>query len=267
MDFRIDVFSWIPQPDVPNPMYSLPGGVGRWGPGACGPRFGGDDFIKPAATPTGFTGSFRAKQSFAFRAASLGAAPVTTLNTGTVPGTTTVLTATRATGGKVCHSLTATVKASSASVAWVASDNWYEVKMNGAAQDPVPAAVASSVASAGVGAAVSLATPNLEWNLVLRFQRGSTLGIISRARYAMSSALRIDVASSNFPIPTSFGSGGNLFHGLATVRRFPSYVVYVTISMLGGASTTIPVYFADASGRALAEIAIGQTDPFRQLAF
>jgi hypothetical protein len=265
MDFQIDVFAWIPQPDVPNPLHSLPGGTGRWGPGACGPCFGGDNFVKPAATAASFSGTYRAKQSFGFRVGSLGGAPTTTVNTGTIPGTTTVLTGTRAAGGRVCHSLTATVKASSASVAWVPSESWYEVGMRGAAQDPIPAAMAAGVAGPRAGAVASAATPNLEWDLVLRFQRGSALGLATRARYSISSGLKIDVSATHFPTPASFGSGGNLFHGLATVRRFPSYVVYVTIST--GTSTTIPVFFAEASGRNLAEIAIGQTDPFRHLAF
>lgn len=262
MDFRIDVFAWIPQPDVPNPLHSLPGGTGRWGPGACGPRFGGDNFITPPATHTAYSGTFRAKQSFGFQAASFGDPPVITVNTGTVPGTTTVLTAPRASGGTVCHSLTATVKASRASVTWNASDEWYEVRLNGAAQDPVPSAVATAGVGSATGSAASALTPNLEWDLKLRFQHGSSLGFTTRTRYAVSGGFKIDVSGAAFPSPASFGATGNLFHGLATVRRFPSYVVYVTI-----AGVTIPAFFADASGRNLAEIAIGQTDPFRQLAF
>ncbi len=266
MDFRIDVFAWIPQPDVPNPLHSLPGGAGRWGPGACGPRFGGDNFTKPPATASAWRGTFRARQSFAFSAASFGTAPSVTLNTGVTPGTTTVLTNTRAAGGTICHSLTATVKASSASVSWVAGNSWYEAKLKGAAQDPVPAAVATGVAGGTAGGVASALTPNLEWDLALRFQSGSSLGFATRARYAVSSGLSMDVSAANFPTPTSFGGSGNLFHGLATVRRFPSYAVYVTVGS-GAAGTTIPVYFADASGRNLLEIGIGQTDVIRQIGF
>lgn len=266
MDFRIDVFAWIPQPDVPNPIFSLPGGTGRWGPGACGPRFGGDNFTRPPATASAWRGTFRARQSFAFSTPSFGAAPSVTLSTGVTPGTTTVLTNTRAAGGTICHALTATVKSSSASVNWVASDKWYEAKLKGAAQDPVPAAVATGVAGGAAGTAASALTPNLEWDLALRFQSGASLGMMTRARYAVSSGLSMDVSATTFPAPTSFGSGGNLMHGLATVRRFPSYVVYVTIGT-GGAAVSIPVYFADASSRNLLEIGIGQTDVIRQLGF
>jgi hypothetical protein len=266
MDFRVDVFAWIPMPDVPNPLFSLPGGAGRWGPGACGSRFGGDNFVKPPAAASAWRGTFRAKQSFAFSAASFGATPAVTLNTGVTPGTTTVLTNTRAAGGTICHSMTATVKTSSASVSWVGGNNWYEAKLKGAAQDPVPAAVAAGVAGGAAGTAASALTPNLEWDLALRFQSGSSLGLATRARYAVSSGLSMDVSATSFPTPTSFGSGGNLFHGLATVRQFPSYAVYVTVGT-GAAATTIPVYYADASSRNLLQIAIGQTDVIRQLAF
>ncbi|HJQ60392.1 MAG TPA: hypothetical protein VJ890_26035 [Vineibacter sp.] len=266
MDFRIDVFAWIPQADVPNPLHSLPGGTATWGPGACGPRFGGDNFTKPPASHSAWSGTYRARQSFAFSAASFGAVPAVTHNPGVTPGLTTVLTGTRAAGGTICHSLTATVKTSSASVSWVASDNWYEAKVKGAAQDPVPAAVAKGVAGGTAGAAVSGLTPNLEWDLTLRFQSGGTLGLATRARYAISAGLNMDVSATSFPTPTSFGATGNLFHGLATVRRFPSYVVYVSIGS-GAAATTIPVYFANATSRNLGEIVIGQTDPIRQLAF
>jgi hypothetical protein len=262
MDFRIDVFAWIPQPDVPNPLHSLPGGTGRWGPGACGPRFGGDNFVRPSATPAAWPGTYRATQSFAFSAAAFGVAPAVTHNPGVTPGLTTVLTAPRASGGTMCHSLLATVKASSASVKWDTGSKWYEAKLKGAAQDPVPASVARSVAGAPAGYVASSATPNLEWDVTLRFQAGSAIGLATRARYGFSSGLNMDVAATTFPAPTNFGGTANLLHGLATVRRFPSYVVYVTIG-----AVTIPVYFADASRRNLGEIVVGQTDPIRQLTF
>lgn len=262
MDFRIDVYAWIPQPDVPNPLYSLPGGAGTWGPGASGPRFGGDNFTVPPAKPSAWAHTYRARQSFAFSAASFGDAPKITTNTGVMPGTTTVLTAPRSSGGTVCYSITATVKASSASVTWSAGDDWYEAKLKGKAQDPVPAAVAGAVVGPTAAAAASAATPVLAWDLVLRFQRGTSLGFTTKARYTAHSAKPIDVSASIFPKPANFGGTGNLFHGLCTVRRFPSYVVYVTT---GG--VTIPVYFADASGRNLGEIVLDWTDPFRQLTF
>ncbi len=267
MEFAIEIFSWIPQPDVPNPIYSLPGGVGTWGPGACGPRFGGDDMIRPPATNWLWTSTRRASQSFAFKAASFGAPPHITFNAGVFPGTTTVLTAPRAAGGTICHSVRATVKSSAASVSWVASDGWYEVKLKGSAQDPVPAAVASGIAGPAAGAAASAATPVLAWDLLLRFQSGTSLGLLTRARYAAHSAVPMDVSATRFPAPANFGGTSNLFHGLCTVRRFPSYVVYVGIKNGTAPAVTIPVYFADASGRNLAEIVVGWTDPFRQLTF
>ena len=267
MLFQVNVFAWIPLAEVPNPLASLPGGTATWGPGACGPHFGGDNFVKPAATASGWTGTFRAKQAFAFRVNSFGDSPMTTLNTGCLPGITTVLTAPRAAGGTVCHSLTATVKTSSAAVKWSGGDDWYEVKMHGEAQDPVPAAVAAKVGGTAGATAASALTPNLEWNLTMRFQRGSSLGLLTRAAYATHSALSMDVAASRFPTPTSFGGSSNLVHGTVLVRRFPSYVVYTTIDGGTGTPVCIPHYFADASGRNLATIAIGQTDLLRQLSW
>ncbi len=260
MDFRVDVFAWIPQPDVPNPLFSVPGGA--LGPGACGPRFGGDDFVTPPASASAWTGTFRAKQSFAFSASSFGAAPSVTVNTGVIPGTTTVLTNTRAAGGTVCHSMTAMVKKSSASVEWVPGDSWYQVTLVGAAQDPVPAAAASGLLGGLAGSAASAATPNLAWMLALRFQSGHALGIATRALYATISPMNLDVSGRTFPAPASFGSGGNLLHGTAVVTRYPSFVAYVTIGL-----TTIPVLFADASSRNLAEIVVSQSCLIRQLAF
>jgi hypothetical protein len=70
---------------------------------------------------------------------------------------------------------------------------------------------------------------------------------------------------ATFPCRPLLAGAANLVHGLITVRRFPSYVVYVTIDRGTGAAVTIPIYFADASGRSLLEIAVGQTDTLRQL--
>jgi hypothetical protein len=53
----------------------------------------------------------------------------------------------------------------------MAGDDWYEVKMHGAAQDPVPAAVGGLVGGSPGAAAASALTPNLEWDLKIRFQR------------------------------------------------------------------------------------------------
>ena len=51
------------------------------------------------------------------------------------------------------------------------------------------------------------------------------------------------------------------------VRRFPSYIVYVSVDAGSGRTVTILHYFAEASGRNLGEIVIGQTDTLRQLTF
>jgi hypothetical protein len=264
LKFRFDVYAWIPQPEVPNPISSLPGGIARWGPGACGPYFGGDNFILPPATHVGWPPrTYRARQAFEFQDFSFGYRPVVTINTGVTPGTTTVLTATRTAGGTVCSSLTATVKTSSASMVWSAADGWYEVKMHGAAQDPVPAAVGGRVAG-GVGSTTASAlTPNLEWELKLRIQSGLTIPTTTKMRYGISSGLNLDAGASTFPGVTTFGGTANLMHGLITVRRFPSYIVYGTVDIGKGGPRTVPIYFADASKRGLLEIAIGQTDTLR----
>jgi hypothetical protein len=262
--FTIDVFAWIPQPDVPNPIHSLPGGTVRWGPGACGPRFGGDNFVRPPATPLAWTAlTFRAKQTLAFQVPSFGSPPAVTINTGVTPGMTTVLTAPRGAGGTVCHSLRALVRHSSASVTWEASDHWYRIRMRGEAEDPVPSAVGSKVAG-GVGAGTAIAlTPNLGWDLDLRLQTGSTIPLATRARYGASSKLSMDEAAVSFP-GVGFPGASNLAHGLITLRRFPSYVVYLTVSD-SGRSATVPHYFANANARSLAGIVVGQTDVLRPL--
>ena len=264
--FTLEVFAWIPQAEVPNPISLLPGGVGRWGPGACGPCFGGDDFTVPPASPAGWAGrTFRARQSFAFRVPRFGDPPLVGASSGVVAGTTTVLTARRSAGGRVCHALTALVRKSAASVAWKPSDGWYEARLQGAAEDPVPVAVgARTLGAVGAGVAGAL-TPQLEWDLVLRFQRGSALPLMTRARYGASRLLSLDIAAAVFPAPIGLGGTAGLVHGLITVRRFPSYVVYVTVDHGSGAAATVPIYFADASHRALGEIVVGQTDVLRML--
>jgi len=88
--------------------------------------------------------------------------------------------------------------------------------------------------------------------------------MLRRLRYVVSKALSIDEVATAFPSPTSFGGLSNSVHGLMTVRRYPSYVAYVTIDS-GTGSTTLPLYYANANSRGLAEICIGQTDALRQL--
>ncbi len=160
--------------------------------------------------------------------------------------------------------MTATVKKSTASVAFSASDDWYEAQLQGAAQDPVPAAAAGVIGGSAAGTVGSALTPNLEWDAIVRFQRGAAIPAMTRARYAIHSILSLDEAAKRYPAPASFGAGGNIVHGLVTVRRFPSYVLYGTVDS-GTGPKTIPIYFAEASGRALGAIAIGQTDVLRAL--
>lgn len=272
---RCDVYTWIPLPEVVNPIHALPGGPSAWGPGACGPFFGGDNFKIPPTGPA-FPGTFRAMQTYSFQVAKFGDAPIVGLNTGCVPGITTVLTAKRSAGGVTCHSVKATVKASSASVKYDKSDGWYRVQMHGSAQDPVPAGVGGKVLGGvaiggvglgGVGKALgSAGTPVLEWELDLRIQDKPGLPRLTTLRYATSSKLNMDVAATTFS-GSLFGTGvGGLIHGLITLRRFPSLVVYVTLDV-GSGPKTVPLYFADASGRSLAAIAVGQTDVLRQMAW
>jgi hypothetical protein len=109
--------------------------------------------------------------------------PIITSNPGVTPGLTRVLTAPRSAGGTVCHSLTPTVTKSAASVEWKASDRWYEVKLNGAVHDPVPASVLTHLFHSPGGGAISHAlTPDLEWALTIRFQLSSGLPVATRAR-------------------------------------------------------------------------------------
>src|SRR5262245_39296307 len=197
MAFRIDVFAWIPQPDVDNPMYGkaapppppsvpppypVPNPVPGFGfspappptnplthPGACGPRFGGDNFQRPPADPSAWKDTFRAKQSFKFRVGAFGDQPMIVLNTGVVPGTTTVLTDTRENNGSICYSLTAIVKTSVASVTWLALVNQYRVVLKAEVQDPVPSTMVSDLLGGLLGGLASALTPNLEWDLDLRF--------------------------------------------------------------------------------------------------
>jgi hypothetical protein len=77
----------------------LPGGVSRWGQGACRPRFSGDSFVTPPARYI-WSKTYRAMQ-IGFQAKDIGAPPLITVNTGVKPGLTTVLTATRAAGARL----------------------------------------------------------------------------------------------------------------------------------------------------------------------
>jgi hypothetical protein len=263
LSLRIDIYSWISQPDVPNPIADLPGGVARWGRGACGPRFGGDNFVTPPANYL-WKDTYRAKQSFAFRVSDWGMPATVIYNPGVAPGLTTVLTAPRSAGGKVCHELTPTITKSFANVSWQKADGWYQVRLRGAAHDPVPAeALAKLVGSTGTSIGNAL-TPDLEWDLDLRIQASATLPLGTRARYAISSPLSLDASSQVFPRARTSGAA-NLLHGLITVRRYPSYVVYASTGLGAYPIKTVPIYFANADKRNIAEIIVGQTDVIPQL--
>jgi hypothetical protein len=105
--------------------------------------------------------------------------------------------------------------------------------MHGAAHDPVPSTAAAEALGSFGRAAGSAVTPDLEWNLTIRFQRGLIIPNLLRARYTFSSAMNLDVSTSTFP-PTQFNSSENLVHGVIMVRRFPSYVVYATLDSGNG---------------------------------
>ena len=268
LTFRVDVFAWIPQADVPNPIHALPGGVSRWGAGACGPRFGGDGFVVPPTTYAGWsTFSYRARQTLSFKIASFGGRPDIVVDTGVVPGLTTVLTSSRSSGGRVCTSLTPKVTKSQSSVEWAATDEWYEMRLQGAAHDPIPEA-ALGFFSGSLGSTVGSAlTPDLSWDLTIRIQQTAQLkSRLTKLRYGVADLMNLDV-SETLPSPKNFGATSNLIHGVASVRRFPSYIVYVTVSGEGRALISLPVYFADASGRGLGEIVLGQSDAIRQLSW
>jgi len=266
LTFRADVFSWIPQADVPNPIHALPGGTVRWGAGACGPRFGGDNFVTPPASFAGWGGlTYRAMQTLAIKVSSFGSAPDLTLDTGVVPGLTTVLTAPRSSGGKVCTSLTPTVTKSYSDVSWNQSEHWYELRMHGSAHDPIPEqALNHLVGGAGLEVGSAL-TPDLEWNITLRVQTERDVkSRLVRLRYGIAGLMNLD-ESGTLSAPQNFGGTSNLIHGIAYVRRFPSYVLYVTVGSDAKRAASLPVYFSDAKSRSLAEIVVGQSDAIRQV--
>jgi len=265
--FRVDVYAWIPQADVPNPIAALPGGVARWGSGACGPRFGGDGFTGPANSAAGWKGkTFRAMQTLAFQVSSFGDPPNAFIDTGVVPGLTTVLTKPRSEGGTVCTSLTPTVARSESGVSWDSSQRWYEMNLHGSAHDPIPEAALKFFAGKAGEQVGKLFTPDLEWRLKIRIQVGTEESRLTRLRYGVADLLNLDV-SDRIAAPQNLGGTRNLVHGLAYVRRFPSYVVYMSISRDGIAPQSLPIYFSDASKRNLAEIVIGQEDAIRKIAW
>ena len=269
---RADIYAWLPQPDVPNPLFeaarlseALRTALGK---NVCGSRFGGDNFTYPPKAPTGWGGlTFRATQSVEFAFDSFGAAAVVSDDPGVKTGLTTVLTKERALGGTVCHSMRATVMRSPAATAeWSAGNQWYELKFSGAAQDPVPADAARSMVGNRAASVAAVMVPNLSWDVCLRFQQGSELPLTTRARYAFSSPLSLDCSAqtTGAAVPSS-----NLAHGTITVTQFPSYVLYLTTADAAGIPAVQMAYFADASTRwaALGRILVAQTDVLRPLSW
>lgn len=271
MRFEIDVISWIPMPEVPNPIFLLPGGTTRWGSGACGSHFGGDNFAMPPSTAVALIGTaaytFRARQNVTFDAKPWGT--VSGLRTsGVIPGITTVLTGARVDGGRVCHNMTATVLRSAATVSFDASSEWYEIVMQGKAQDPIPTAVGRHVAGPTGATGGTILTPALEWDLTMRLSTGSMLGFWTTQRYRADAPLGFDDSASLPGVSATLGGGTtHLLHGIISVRRFPSYVVYVTLTSATGTRSTEIVFFADASHRGLVEIVLPWDSQLRRITF
>jgi hypothetical protein len=204
-------------------------------------------------------------QTLSFNVSSFGQRPNVAVNTGVVPGLTTVLTGPRSAGGKICKALTPNVTRSFSEVSWNESEQWYELRLHGSAHDPIPEAALKHI-TGSIGASVGSAlTPDLEWDMTIRLQRGREIDSgITRLRYGIAGLGTLD-RSGTLAVPQSFGGTDNLIHGLAYVRRFPSYVAYMSVSGTARPMISLPVYFSDARVRNLGEILIGQTDPIRQL--
>jgi len=271
--FAIDLVGWIPQPEVDNPLHQLPGAVQSLLPsGVCDPFFGGDNFTTPWSVPIGMSPpvrTFRAKQHLDFTFPIWGDTP-TVGTSKTTPGITTCLSDTRAKGGKVTFSLTATAKKSSASVTFSKSDNWYEVKMSGTVLDPVPTAAATALTaripglsslpgiSTAINAAVKqitdMATPSLTWDFTLRIQQGTTIDKITEASYLLFTGA--ETSSTLSFAKTAVGSGSsNLVHGRMTFSMWPSAVIYLTYTPAGGTAESQPILFSDGSTRPKPETA------------
>jgi hypothetical protein len=164
--------------------------------------------------------------------------------------------------------MTATVLRSAAIASFDASSGWYQITMQGKAQDPIPAAVGRHVAGPTGGTGGSILTPALEWDLTLRLSAGSTLGFWTTQRYKADAPFGFDDSASCPGVSGTLGGGTtHLLHGLITVRRFPSYVVYVTLTSAKGTRSTEIVFFADAASRGLAEITLPWDSQLRRITF
>jgi hypothetical protein len=139
------------------------------------------------------------------------------------------------------------------------------MRLHGAAHDPIPEAALQNFAGA-VGSNIGSGfTPDLEWDLTIRVQQEHEIkSSLAKLRYSVADLMNLD-SSEKLPARQNFGGTSNLIHGVAYVRRFPSYAVYVTVSGEERMLVSIPVYFADASKRNLGQIVIGQSDLIRQL--
>ena len=261
--FRVDLIGWIPQPEVDNPIAVLPSFISSLLPaGMADPFFGGDDFSIPTVTPASMrppTHTFRGSQSLDFEIPSWGAAPKVGLKT-TAPGVTTCLNNRRAAGGVVTFSLAARVLASSVTVTFSSSDNWYEVNLSGMIVDPIPAAAATALASKistvphavrplvllTASALATKATPSLTWDATIRIQQGATLSTLTAASYALftgseNSGTLAGAASALAP-------GTDLIHGKIHFDKWPSAVIYLSFTPSAGTMVTQPIFFSSGLG-------------------
>lgn len=153
--------------------------------------------------------------------------------------------------------MSATVKNSFAAVTWSNFFDEYSVTLKGEAQDPVPSGAASDLLGGVLGGIASALTPNLEWNVSLKIcESGSATDPWFPG---------LDVSAATFGAIKSFGSG-RLIKGSAQTRRYPSYIVYLTMSE-GTRIVTNPIFFADANDRSLAGIVLSSAGATREVEF
>jgi hypothetical protein len=100
-----------------------------------------------------------------------------------------------------------------ADVVWNARYSRYELRVRGAAHDPVPATALAHLAPQYGQAVGEALTPNLQWDLAFRIGSDRSLA------------------------------------GTVKTRRFPSYVVYLTVASGFISYVTKPVYFWNANNR------------------
>jgi hypothetical protein len=134
----------------------------------------------------------------------------------------------------------ARVLASSATVTFSSSDNWYEVNLSGMIIDPIPAAAASALISkiSTVPVAVRLlvlltantlatkATPSLTWDTTIRIQRGASLSTLTAASYALFTGP--EGSGSLAGATSALAPGTDLIHGKIHFDMWPSTVIYLS---------------------------------------